>query len=134
VPERLARRYLPVVPRGALSDFVDDLQAGGRLTFTREEAMAVLGLTQGALKQAALRLSKRGRLVAPRRGFFVIIPLEFRARGAPPPARWVPELVRFHGARDQATEEEGDDVLVTVDRPIRPARCGPYEVSFKVAR
>ena len=122
------------VPRGALSDFVDDLQAGGRLTFTREEAMATLGVSAGALKQAALRLSQRDRLVAPRRGFFVIIPLEFRTRGAPPPERWVPELVRFLGARDQATEQIGDEVLVTVDRPLRPARCGPYEVKFRVQR
>ena len=43
--------------------------------------MAVLGLKQGALKQAALRLSMRGRLVAPRRGFSVIVPLEFNPGG-----------------------------------------------------
>ena len=122
------------MPRGALSDLVDDLQAGGRLTFTREEAMATLGVSAGALNQAALRLARRDRLVARRRGFFVIIPLEFRSRGAPPPERWVPEFVRFLGAREQVTEQVGDEVLVTVGRPLRPARCGHYEVRFRVQR
>jgi hypothetical protein len=123
-----------MVQRGALADFVDDLQAGGRLTFTRDEALVALGVTPGALKQAALRLSNRGRLVAPRRGFYVIVPLEHRAAGAPPVAAWLPELVRFHGAHLGEVVEVDGEVLVTVDRALRPLRCGRYSLQFRVRR
>lgn len=122
------------MPRGALADFVDNLQAEGRLTFTRAEALVSLEVSPGALKQAALRLAKRGRLVAPRRGFYVIIPLEHRAVGAPPVSRWLAELVRFHGARGGAVVEGEGVSVVAVDRRLRPLTCGPYRVRFEVSR
>lgn len=120
--------------RGALADFADDLQAGGRLTFTREEAVATLGVTPSALKQAVLRLAKRRRLVAPRRGFYVIIPLEYRSVGAPPVATWLDELVRFHGAHGGEVVERDGVSVVTVDRRLRPLTCGPYRLQFEVRR
>lgn len=133
LPDRFTLRYLPsVAQRGALSDYVDDLQAEGRLAFTRDEAMDTLEVTASALKQAAWRLAKRGRLVSPRRGFYVIVPLEHRAAGAPPLERWLPALLRFHGVRGGEVEVEGRSALVTVERTLRPCRCGPWEVRFRV--
>lgn len=124
-----------MVRRGALSSFVDELQLTGRLTFTREEALAALGVSRDGLRFAALRLARRGRLVAPRRGFYVIVPLEHRAAGAPPVASWLSELVRFHGARGGEVEEQEDgELIVTVDRALRPLRCGPYWIRFRVRR
>lgn len=109
---------------------MDDLQAGGRLTFTRDEAMEALGVSMDALKQSALRLSKRSRLVSPRRGFYVIVPLEHRAAGAPPLDRWLPELLRFHGARLLAREEINGEVVLTVDRRLRPVQIGGTALRF----
>jgi len=120
-----------MVKRGALSEYVDNLQAAGRLTFTREEAMAALEVSMEALKLAALRLSKRRRLVSPRRGFYVIVPLEHREAGAPPLDVWLPALLRFHGVRVDEVVAEGDSAVVTVDRALRPLRCGRYGVSFR---
>lgn len=120
--------------RGALAHFADDLERAGRLTFTREEVKAVLGVSGDAIKLAALRLSKRGRLVSPRRGFFVIVPLEHQAIGAPPIERWLPELLRFHGVRVSETVVEDGGVLVSVDRALRPTTCGPFSVRFRVRR
>lgn len=120
-----------MVKRGALSEYVDNLQAQGRLTFTREEAMAALEVSMEALKLAALRLSKRRRLVSPRRGFYVIVPLEHREAGAPPVDGWLPALLRFHGVRVGEIVTEGDSAIVTVDRSLRPLRCGRYGVSFR---
>ena len=135
IHKRLAQQYVPAVTyRGALADFIDDLQVAGRLTFTREEALAALGVSPGALKQAALRLSKLGRLVSPRRGYYVIVPLEHRAAGVPPLTSWLPDLLRFHGARGEGSEVEGGWTVVTVDRPVRPVECGPYRVRFRVQR
>ncbi len=119
-----------MVRRGALSDFVDDLQVQGRLTFTREEAMAALGVSADAMKLAAWRLAKRGRLVSPRRGFYVIVPLEYRKDGAPPLDRWLPDLLRFHGAKELGREVVDGVVVVRVDRRVRGVEIGALRMSF----
>jgi hypothetical protein len=123
-----------VVRRGALADFVDDLQAGGRLTFTREEALAALGVSMPALKQAALRLTKRRRLVSPRRGFYVIVPLEHRDEGAPPIDTWLAEMLRYQGTREIAREWDDGEIVVTVDRFQRPLVMGGNRLRFRVRR
>ncbi len=121
--------------RGALANLADDLQIAGRLTFTRDEAMSALGVSGDAVKLAALRLAKRGRLVSPRRGFYVVVPLECRTVGAPPIERWLPELLRFHGVKASETiVEEGGVVVVSVDRALRATTCGPFEVRFRKRR
>lgn len=120
--------------RGALADFVDDLQAGGRLTFTRDEAMASLGVTMPALKQAALRLAKRRRLISPRRGFYIIVPLEYRDDGAPPIDAWMGEMLRYQGAREFNREWDGGTVVVTVDRYQRAVVLGPNRFRFRMRR
>lgn len=127
-------RRVQAAERGGLARFVDELQIGGRLTFTRDEAMEALGVSMGALKQSALRLSKAGRLASPRRGFYVIVPLEHRVAGAPPVGAWLPDLLRFHGVKVSETVEEEGGVLVSVDRALRPAVCGPFRVRFQVRR
>src|SRR6266496_3549594 len=71
----------------SLSDLVDAFQATGRYVLRREEA----------LKKAARRLAAKGRIAIPRRGFFVIVPIEYRSAGAPPPSWFIDELMRFHG-------------------------------------
>ena len=81
----------------SLAEFVDGLQASGRYTFTRDEALAAVGVSERALKQAASRLARKRRLVAPRRGFFVVVPLEYRSAGAPPPPWFIDELMRYQG-------------------------------------
>lgn len=123
-----------MVRRGALADFVDDLQAGGRLTFTREEALAALGVSVPALKQAALRLAKRRRLVSPRRGLYVIVPLEHRDDGAPPIDTWLAEMLRYQGAREIGREWDGGEIVVTVDRFQRAVTVGGNRFRFRVRR
>lgn len=123
-----------MVRRGALADFVDDLQAGGRLTFTRDEALLALGVTTPALKQAALRLARRRRLVSPRRGFYVIVPLEHRDEGAPPIDAWLAEMLRYQGAREIAREWDGGEIVVTVDRFQRPVLVGGNRFRFRVRK
>lgn len=123
-----------MVRRGALADFVDDLQAEGRLTFTREEALAALGVTMPALKQAALRLAKRRRLVSPRRGFYVIVPLEHRGEGAPPIDIWLGEMLRYQGAREMEREWDGGEIVVTVDRFQRAVKVGGNRFRFRVQK
>lgn len=54
-----------------------------------------LGVSPVALKRAAQRLKVKRRLATPRRGFYTVVPLEYRQSGAPPAkaavklAKWV---------------------------------------------
>jgi predicted transcriptional regulator of viral defense system len=76
-------------------DFIDELQSGGRYTFSFDEALEEVDGSEVALRSAIRRLKEKGRLVSPRRGFFVIVPIEYRSTGAPPASWFVDDLMRF---------------------------------------
>jgi predicted transcriptional regulator of viral defense system len=80
-----------------LAELVDDLQAAGRYTFDRTEALAALGTSSVMLKKAVMRLATKGRLVVPKRGFYVIVPIEYRSAGAPPPSWFIDDLMSHLG-------------------------------------
>jgi predicted transcriptional regulator of viral defense system len=128
-----------------LSGFVDDTQAAGRYTFLGTEAQAALRVSDAALDKAVLRLKGRGRLIAPRRGFFVIVPTEYRAAGAPPPSWFIDDLMRFLGqpyyvglltaaALHGASHQQSMVFQVVTNRPTRPARAGRARIEFHSAR
>ena len=79
----------------SIQEFVDSQLVRGRGFFTKPAALADLGLSPEAMKSAILRLSKKGRLVSPHRGFYLILRPEDRALGAPDPARWIDPLMKF---------------------------------------
>ena len=131
----------------SLTAFVNDLQAKGRYTFTQTEAAEVIPITGLALEAALRRLRKRGRIANPRRGFYVIVPLEYREAGCPPANWFIHNLMGFldqpyyagllsaaaiHGAAHQQPMV----FQVITDRATRPARAhrrpdraGPFAVS-----
>lgn len=82
---------------GKLSDLVDSHQARGQYVLTREQALGALGVSDEALKKAVQRLVVKGRIAVPRRGFFVIVPVEYRQSGAPPPSWFIDDLMNFLG-------------------------------------
>ena len=77
-----------------LAAHVDSLQAEGRYTFDRREALSALNVSPAALKKAARRLAGKHRIASPRRGFFVIVPLEYRDAGAPPASWFIDPLMK----------------------------------------
>lgn len=106
--------------RSALSAYASGLLSAGRTVFTAEEAQDALGVGHGAFLDAAERLQRREALLNPRRGFYVVVPPQFAAWGAPPPTWYVDALMRhegqdyyvgllkaaeFHGATHQAVME-----------------------------
>lgn len=70
-----------------VSTWIDHIQSSGRYIFTREEVLAATANTEAAVAASLRRLRKAGRIVSPRRGFHVVVPLEYRTAGAPP-ADW----------------------------------------------
>lgn len=70
--------------RSTLAEYVTELQSKGRIVFDAEEAVETLGTNRGAFLDAAQRLQKRGQLISPRKGFYVVVPPQFASWGAPP--------------------------------------------------
>jgi predicted transcriptional regulator of viral defense system len=129
-----------------LGTFVDRLQAGGRYTFDRAEAGKALGISDTALESSLRRLVAKDRIARVRRGFYVVVPLEHSAAGAPPASWFIDDLMRrhlkapyyvgllsaaaLHGAAHQAPQQF--QVLST--KPFRPALVGRAKLRFFTKR
>lgn len=83
--------------RESLSDFVERRQGVAHYTFTKGEAQQATGLRANGFKVAAWRLEQSKRIVRVRRGFYVIVPVEYRAGGILPPDWFINDLMEFLG-------------------------------------
>lgn len=83
--------------RETLFAFVERLQAGGCYTFSSTEVREATGLGTNGFKVAAWRLVQARRIVGVRRGFYVIVPVEYRTSGILPPDWFINDLMRFVG-------------------------------------
>jgi predicted transcriptional regulator of viral defense system len=128
-----------------LAAYIDDLQGCGRYTFQQVEALNALGVSPLALRRAAGRLVAKGRVVAPRRGFFVIVPLEYRSAGGPPASWFIDDLMRFHeqpyyvgllsaAALQGAAHQQPQEFQVVTSRPLRPTSLGRSRIRFFTKR
>lgn len=127
--------------RDTLMTYLTRLQSEGRVTFTRAEAIAALGLTEGAFLKAAARQQKRNMLLNPRQGFYVVVPAQYLSWGAPPPAWYIDALMQhegrpyyvgllkaaeLHGATHHAVME----FQVVTDRQLPRIRAGRSWITF----
>ena len=83
--------------RLTLDSYMTNLLADGRVSFTRDEAIAALSVTPSGFLKAAARLQRRGSLLNPRHGFYVVVPPQFLTWKAPPPPWYVDDLMRHEG-------------------------------------
>jgi len=124
-----------------LSDFLETLQDKGRLTFIKSDAQKVLSISQIAFNRAAERLIKKRRLIHPSRGFFVIVPAEFRSAGAPPVSWFINDLMKFHerpyyvgllsaAAFFGAAHQSPQEFQVVTNAALRPIRAGRAKINF----
>jgi hypothetical protein len=90
---------MPKHQRGFVASFVDDVQAQGRLTFGTQEITSAGGPSGEALQKALHRLRVLGRIqrVSRKSDFFVIVPPEFQALGAPPSEWWLNDVMEHLG-------------------------------------
>lgn len=128
--------------RSTFPSYLTKLQSEGRVVFTAPEAQAALGISAGALLDAAERQQKRKHLIRPRHGFYVIVPPQFHRWGAPPPPWYIDELMahsdlpyyvglltaaELHGAGHQPVTE----FQVITDRQLGPIRAGRSQLVFR---
>ena len=62
-----------------LSEYVERLQGSGRYTLTRAEALKATGLQENSFEVSVCRLAEKKQIVGVRRGFYVIVPVEYRS-------------------------------------------------------
>lgn len=79
-------------------DVITDLAARGRCHFTSSELRSALGVSEAAARQALRRLAAKGEIVSPARGFYVIVPPEYRRSGCLPADQFVPAMMEYWGA------------------------------------
>ena len=135
--------YAPVAPRAR--NVVADLAARGRHHFTSSELRSVLDVSEAAARQALSRLSIKGEIASPARGFYVIVPPEYRRLGCLPADQFIPALMehrnvryyvgllsaaQYHGAAHHRPQE----FQVVVDRNRPAIVCGAVRVAFVARR
>lgn len=81
-----------------LTDYIDDLQVQGRMSFTASEAISALRVSNSAFLAAAERQQRRSKLVKPRRGFYVVVPPFYRNWRAPCPTLYIDALMNYENA------------------------------------
>ncbi len=78
-----------------LAAYVDELQAHGRYSFALSEAKENIKNLGGDIQTAASALVERARLASPEPGYYVIVPVEYRAAGSPPPTWYIDAWMRW---------------------------------------
>jgi len=124
-----------------LPEFVDHLQSQGRYSFSKADAEVATRKKGGALRKALWRLEDKHRIRMPRRGFYVIVPLEYSRTGIIPAEWFIADLMGFldqpyyvgllsaaalHGASHQQPQE----FHVVVPKPERDIRIEGLQIRF----
>jgi len=122
-------------------EYIENLAAAGRYHFDSAKAQAALGVSSAARNAALHRLAKQGLIASPARGFYVIVPPEYRSLGCLPAEQFIPALMnwegrsyyaglltaaQYHGAAHQRPQA----FQVFVDRRRRNLVCGSVRVTF----
>jgi predicted transcriptional regulator of viral defense system len=128
----------------AAIQFITDLVAKGRYSFSSGEAVQALGTSPVATRAALRRLRQKGEIAMPYKGFYVVVPPEYRNAGCLPASHFLPDLMahlgeryyagllsaaEFHGAAHQRPQVF--QVVVAKNKP--EITCGQIRVNF-VAR
>ena len=127
----------------AVSNYIEGLLRGGQHHFATEDVVVALGGGRSAVVRALARLRAKGEVATPQRGFYVVVPPEYRSLGCLPPEQFVPQLMEwaggpyyiallsaaaFHGAAHHRPQR----AQVMVRKPRSPIVCGHVRVDFHV--
>lgn len=129
-----------------LSEYVDDLIARGKCTFSLSEAYIAMrqhepDRSRLSIINSIARLVKKRELISLAKGFYVIVSPEYRSKGSLPPEFFLPYLMEFwrkqyyvgllsaaayHGAAHQKPQ------VFQVVSNVKKSRlkCGHYQINF----
>ncbi len=129
----------------AVAKYIKGLLEKGQHHFTTEEAVRAMGGKRSVISRALRRLMIKSELVSPLRGFYVVVPPEYRVLGCLPPEQFIPQLMektgdlyhvgllsaaQFHGAAHHKPQR----FQVMVSRPRASIECGRIHIEFHVRK
>lgn len=122
---------------------LDTLAAKGHFCFDIPELVAESGKSEVAVRNALMRLKKAAKVAMPVKGYYVVVPPEYRSIGCLPSDHFIPDFMgrvnapyyvgllsaaEYSGAAHQRPQE----FQVVVDKVRRPIKCGKVRVRFVV--
>ena len=122
-------------------EYIASLAARGRYSFASGDAQAAFGTSATATSRALNRLAKHGEIASPARGFYVIVPPEYRSLRSLPADQFIPDLMKrqghpyyvgilsaaqYHGAAHHRPQE----FQVMLPQNRRPIQSGAVRVVF----
>lgn len=134
------------MPILAPHDLPDHLLSSGVNTFTLAEATQLLERTGDAVRKGLERLTRKRLIFSPARGFYVVIPPQFRRQGTVPATHFIDAMMQalgrryyvslisaaeLHGAVKPA---ESEPFQVMVDRHVPDRDLGTTELWFYKSR
>lgn len=78
-----------------LDTYIDDQRSDGRYSFTAVDLRKRFALSDESLKKSLQRLKRDKKVAMVRKGFYVIVPPEYRVKGIIPTSFYVNELMKF---------------------------------------
>lgn len=129
-----------------LEKYINRLQGEGRYTFTLPELEKQFPREKTALHMALKRLADKNQVARIRKGFYVIVPAEYRRRGILPPLLFIDDLMRhldrpyyvallsaaaLHGAAHQQPQELQ---VVTNPPAMRPVQTRGTIIRFMLKK
>ncbi len=129
-----------------LDSFIDEQRANGKYSFTTEGLPIQLGVSENALKKSLQRLKNQEAIVRIRRGFYVIVPPEYRVKGIIPTSLYVNDLMKFlnrdyyvgllnaaayHGAAHQQPQNYS---IITEGIALRPIENDKMSIHFYIKK
>ncbi len=121
--------------------YLKNLRASGKIAFTTEEAIKILGVSSNALRCAMYKLKKEKDIISPAQGLYVIVPPEYQTIGSIPAEELVPILMKhwgipyyvcllsaadYHGASHQKPQV----FQVMIEKQIKPLELGQVKIEF----
>ena len=80
-------------------EYIRSLAAAGRYNFSTADMAAALGISHNAVRLSLHRLAKQGLVASPARGFYIIIPPEYRRLGSLPADQFLPAMMEWRKIR-----------------------------------
>lgn len=128
-----------------LSEDILQFASLGRYCFSFYDLQKKVDTDPTALKAALRRLLKKGTIAMPLRGFYIIVPPEYRSLGCLPAEQFIPDLMShlqepyyagllsaaaYHGAAHHRPQV----FQVVVNKPRRSIFCGKIKIDFIVRK
>ncbi|MBO4566179.1 MAG: type IV toxin-antitoxin system AbiEi family antitoxin [Bacteroidales bacterium] len=84
----------------SISGWINEKPPRGKYTFTHDDVVSAFPeMSNGTLARSLTREVSKGRIISPLRGFYVIIPEEYRLRGTVPQSLYLDDMMRHLGRK-----------------------------------